>query len=155
MKPAPTPQERGDPPRKPRPTKWYRPALLGICAAALLAHVAILGDYLAHNPAAHAPISDGGVYWRMAGRIAAGQWLLHDASLLWESLDPVDEMRLCAHAQYKTPARPAAPPLKRSLDLRRAPPLLIGANAPGPQSPRGKTCPVKKTISRASPGPGS
>ena len=75
MKPEPPPQEPGEAPPKPPPLKWYRPALLGICAVALLVHVAVLRDYLTHSPAAQTPIGDGGVYWRMAGRIASGQWL--------------------------------------------------------------------------------
>ncbi|UCG31900.1 MAG: tetratricopeptide repeat protein [Phycisphaerales bacterium] len=73
MKPATETQGTQDTLAAESATRWYRPALLIACAIALLVHALILRDYLAHNPAAQTPIGDGGVYWRMAERIAAGQ----------------------------------------------------------------------------------
>jgi hypothetical protein len=48
--------------------------MLAMTALAAGLRAAMLREYLDSNPIAHAPWSDGEVYWEDAGRIAAGEW---------------------------------------------------------------------------------
>ena len=52
---------------------WWVLGLL--CLAAAGARLAMLDEFVRENPQAECPISDAGVYWEMAGRMAEGQWL--------------------------------------------------------------------------------
>lgn len=46
-----------------------------LCAIALLLRLAILDEFLHKNPLSELPCADGAIYWQMAGRMAAGQWI--------------------------------------------------------------------------------
>jgi tetratricopeptide (TPR) repeat protein len=46
--------------------------LAGLCLAAGVARLAVLIEFLAENPFAWLPRSDGGLYWKQAGELAAG-----------------------------------------------------------------------------------
>ncbi len=54
-----------------------RYAVIFVCilALALAARVAMLADFVRSNPVAGMPDGDAAVYWEMAGRIAAGDWI--------------------------------------------------------------------------------